>query len=87
MSDAICISFSSIVLVSLAMAQAILANCSSMDIVFIVITSIVTTNEEVEESKWLKKLSFFDILIGDSKWVSIGVGISNRERELIPIAL
>lgn len=53
------------------MARAILANCSSMDIVFIVITSIVTANEKIEELEWLKKLSFFDIPIGDSKCDSV----------------
>ena len=67
MRDAIYKSFSSMVLVSLAMTQVILANCSSMDVVLIVITDIVTTNEEVKNSKWLEDSSSFDILVGDPK--------------------
>ena len=38
-----------------------------MDVVLIVITNIVTTNEEVKNSKWLEDSSSFDILVGDPK--------------------
>ena len=58
MRDAIYRSFSLIVLVSLAMAWVISTNCSSMDVMYIVITSIVIVKEEVKESEWLKELSF-----------------------------
>ena len=71
MRDAICRSFSLIVLVSLAMAWVISTNCSSMDVMYIVITSIVIVKEEVKESEWLKELFSFYILIGDLKCESV----------------
>ena len=54
MRKVICISFSSTVLVSLAMTRAISANCSSTDVVSVVITGIVIEKEEVKESEWLE---------------------------------
>ena len=42
-----------------------------MDVVFVVITNIVTTKKEVKESKQLKESSSFDILIGDPKCESV----------------
>ena len=71
MRDAIYRSFSLIVLVSLAMAWVISTNCSSMDVMYIVITSIVIVKEEVKESEWLKELFSFYILIGDLKCESV----------------
>ena len=51
--EALYISFSSTVLVSLVMARAILANCSSMDVVSVAITSIIIEKGEVKESERL----------------------------------
>ena len=51
MREIIHISFSSTVLVSLAMARAIFANYSSMDIVSVAITNIVIKKGEVKESE------------------------------------
>ena len=54
MREAICISFSSIVLVSLAMMWAISTNCSYMDVVSVAITGIVIDKGEVKESEQLE---------------------------------
>ena len=56
------------ILVSLAMAQAISGNCSSIDVALIVIIGIATKKEKVKESKWLEEFSSFDILISDLEY-------------------
>ena len=67
MRKTIYIFFSSIILVSLVMARAISTNCSSTDVVLVVITGIVIEKGEVKKLERLKYFSSFDILVSDPK--------------------
>lgn len=49
MNEAIYKSFTSTVFVSLVTTQVILANCSSKDVMFVVITNIITKKKEKSE--------------------------------------
>ena len=54
MRKTIFISFSSTILVSLAMTRAMFANCSFIDVVLVAIFGIVIEKREVKKSKWLE---------------------------------
>ena len=85
--EAIYISFSSTILVSLAMTPIISANCSFTNVVLAAIIGIVIEKEVKELGTIGVVFIIWHFNWQSWVWVSAGVGIGNRVRRLIPKVL
>lgn len=76
--------FSSMIFVSLEMTRVNSTSCSFMDVMFVIITNIVTQKEKLRKLECFNESSSLEIPIGGSKHVGARIAIDNKVGRLLP---